>query len=193
MTSRPRQQKAFAGAAVLASALCCTAPAFAQSASQLFYERTVMSAADSRCRLFDRPTSSALQAGAAQARGAALRAGMTTKQLASATESFNAQTRSAVPQDLLAASHKSGWMLRFSAEAADALAELDPCEAAAVHFLFASREGDSVRRGLCEGRRLRRRTGVPTRRRALRRLVYSPFVSLGELKATTLPPNSGGG
>jgi hypothetical protein len=146
MTSRPRQQKAFAGAAVLASALCCTAPAFAQSASQLFYERTVMSAADSRCRLFDRPTSSALQAGAAQARGAALRAGMTTKQLASATESFNAQTRSAMPQDLLAASHKSGWMLRFSAEAADALAELDPCEAVAVHFLFAGREGDSVRR-----------------------------------------------
>ncbi len=26
-----------------------------------------------------------------------------------------------------------------------------------------------------------------------KRLAYSPFVSLGELKATTLPPNSGGG
>ena len=37
-------------------------------------------------------------------------------------------------------------MFRFSAEAADALAELDPREAVAVDFLFAGRDGDSVRR-----------------------------------------------
>jgi hypothetical protein len=289
MTSRPGQQKAIAGAAAIAATLCCAAPALAQGASQLFYERTVMSAADSRCRLFDRPTSSALQAGAAQARGAALRAGTTSKQLAevqaratakaygvacnssdlataaarvrtgfagyarlqkmsypgdtagwaadratsirlntwglvqdtsfgrdalsfgialgpaqapsltalasfadgaapyaarivardpsrtadayldhraagpggrlplparlppaSATQSFSAQTRSAAPQELLAANQKSGWMFRFSTQAADALAGLDPREAVAVDFLFAGRDGDSVRRAYVE-------------------------------------------
>lgn len=39
-------------------------------------------------------------------------------------------------------------MFRFSAEAADALAELDPREAVTVDFRFAGRDGDSVRRGL---------------------------------------------
>jgi len=41
----------------------------------LFYERTVMSAADARCDLFAPEVGSALAAAAAQARGAALRAG----------------------------------------------------------------------------------------------------------------------
>lgn len=41
----------------------------------LFYERTVMSAADSRCGLFTPELARALAAAAAQARGAALRAG----------------------------------------------------------------------------------------------------------------------
>ena len=289
MTSRPAQQSAIAGAAALAAVLCAAAPALAQSANQLFYERTVMTAADSRCRLFDRPTASALQAGAAQARGAALRAGVSSKDLAeiqgratakaagapctsadltlaanrvrtgfagyarlqkmsypgdtagwsadratssrlstwglvqntvfgfdalsfgitlgpaqapsltalasfadgaapyaarivardpgrtaeayldhraagpggrlplaarlpppSATETFNAQTRSPAPAELLAANQKSGWMFRFSTGAADALAELDPRESVAVDFLFAGRNGDSVRRAYLE-------------------------------------------
>src|SRR4029079_12152326 len=41
-----------------------------------FYERAVMTAADERCRLFTPQVASALAAGRAQARGAALRAGV---------------------------------------------------------------------------------------------------------------------
>jgi len=55
--------------------------AFAQPAD-LFFERTVMTAADGRCGLFTPEVSAALAAGAAQARGAALRAGTDTKILA---------------------------------------------------------------------------------------------------------------
>ncbi|MFZ5718992.1 MAG: hypothetical protein ACOY5Y_05935 [Pseudomonadota bacterium] len=43
--------------------------------ADLFFERTVMTAADQRCGLFPPAVSAALAAGAAQARGAALRAG----------------------------------------------------------------------------------------------------------------------
>ena len=54
--------------------------ALAQPAD-LFFERTVMTAADTRCGLFTPEVSAALAAGAAQARGAALRAGADTKTL----------------------------------------------------------------------------------------------------------------
>ena len=47
----------------------------ASGASDLFYERAVMSGADARCRLFTPDIAAALNAGKAQARGAALRAG----------------------------------------------------------------------------------------------------------------------
>ena len=77
MTSR----RALSLIVMISAATGAAAPAWAQSASQLYYERTVMSSADGRCRLFDRATSAALQAGAAQARGAALRAGSTSKEL----------------------------------------------------------------------------------------------------------------
>jgi hypothetical protein len=51
-------------------------PGFAQAQpADLFYERTVMSAADARCDLFAPEVGAALAASAAQARGAALRAG----------------------------------------------------------------------------------------------------------------------
>jgi hypothetical protein len=265
-------------------------PALAQSAAELFYERTVMSAADARCRLFDRPTSSALQAGASQARGAALRAGSTSKALreiqqratgkaasvacaspdltlaasrvrtgfagyarlqkmsypgdtaaweadratsarlnmwglsqsvrfgydrmtfgiasgptqapaltamasfadgatpyaarlvlrdaqrageayldkrsadakgriplaarmppGGATTTFAAKARDSAPRDLLTGDVKSGWSFRFPPAAAEALAQLDPREAAAVEFLFANRSGgDTVRRAYLE-------------------------------------------
>lgn len=265
-------------------------PALAQSAAQLFYERTVMTAADSRCRLFDRPTASALQAGASQARGAALRAGSTSRELrdiqrraqskaagvactspdltlaagrvrtgfagyarlqkmsypgdtaaweadravsarmnmwglsqtvrfgydrmtfgiaagptqapaltamatfadgaapyaarlvlrdtqrvgeayldkrdadakgriplasrlppGGATTAFSAEARDAAPRDLLPADLKSGWSFRFPLAASEALAQLDPREAAAVEFLFANRSGgDTVRRAYLE-------------------------------------------
>lgn len=46
-----------------------------------FYERAVMTAADERCRLFSPEVSSALNAGRAQARGAALRSGVAPETL----------------------------------------------------------------------------------------------------------------
>lgn len=288
MTSRRSRNLSLVTAVGLIAGVA--APALAQSASQLFYERTVMSVADVRCHLFDRPTSSALQAGASQARGAALRAGSTSKALreiqqravgkaasvscnspdiataadrvrtgfagyarlqkmsypgdtaaweadratsarlnmwglsqnvrfgydrmtfgiasgptsapaltamasfadgatpyaarlvlrdthrageayldkrgadakgriplaarmppSGATTAFSAQARDAAPRELLAADVKSGWSFRFPLAAAEALAQLDPREAAAVEFLFANRSGgDTVRRAYLE-------------------------------------------
>lgn len=49
--------------------------------ADLFFERMVMSAVDDRCNLFTPGVSAALAAGAAQARGAALRAGSDAKTL----------------------------------------------------------------------------------------------------------------
>lgn len=54
----------------------CAAPGLACASSvDLFYERSVMTAADARCGLFSGPVGSALAAAQAQARGAALRGG----------------------------------------------------------------------------------------------------------------------
>lgn len=59
----------------LALLFALAAPAQAAGPAALFYERTLMSAAGARCSLFAPPVAAALQAGAAQARGAALRSG----------------------------------------------------------------------------------------------------------------------
>jgi hypothetical protein len=57
-------------------AVVTTKPAHAANgALDLLYERTVMTAADGRCRLFSPPVAAALNAARIQARGAALRAG----------------------------------------------------------------------------------------------------------------------
>jgi len=56
---------------------CALTPGFAHAQpADLFYERAVMSAADRRCGLFAPDLGAALQAATAQARGAALRAGV---------------------------------------------------------------------------------------------------------------------
>ncbi|WP_293450366.1 hypothetical protein [Phenylobacterium sp.] len=70
--------------------LVAPAPAAAQPAD-LYFERTMMSAADGRCRLFTPELSAALAAGAAQARGAALRAGVEPKDLAALERRAQAQ------------------------------------------------------------------------------------------------------
>jgi hypothetical protein len=62
-------------AALGAAGLAMAAP------GDLFYERTLMRAADSRCRLFTPSLASALDAGRAQSRGATLRAGVREDQL----------------------------------------------------------------------------------------------------------------
>ena len=66
-----------AGFAACVSLACVAAPivAAANTAGDLYYERTVMSVADARCRLFTPEISSALAAARAQARAAALRSG----------------------------------------------------------------------------------------------------------------------
>ena len=62
---------------ILLGMLAALAPGLAQAAAgDLFYERTLMRAADARCRLFAPPVGQALAAAQAQARGAALRSGV---------------------------------------------------------------------------------------------------------------------
>lgn len=65
------------------AATLCVAPtiALARSAIDLFYERSVMLAADERCHLFDSGIAAALDAARIQARGAALRGGSTDEAL----------------------------------------------------------------------------------------------------------------
>ncbi|MFC3079900.1 hypothetical protein ACFODL_17495 [Phenylobacterium terrae] len=53
-----------------------------------------------------------------------------------ALKSFPAEAREAAPEALAPAGMKRGWAFRFPAEAAGALAGLDPREAVAVEFLF---------------------------------------------------------
>jgi hypothetical protein len=67
--------KRWLGIALTAIAIAAAPAARAAGASDLFYERTVMVAANTRCGLFAPPVASALAAAQAQARGAALRAG----------------------------------------------------------------------------------------------------------------------
>ena len=61
--------------------LLSPALAAAATASDLYYERTVMASADARCALFAPNVGSALAAAAAQARGAALRSGVSDQTL----------------------------------------------------------------------------------------------------------------
>ena len=61
----------------MAATAALMAPALAHAtAANLFYERTLMSAADARCDLFTPQIGQALTASQAQARGAALRSGV---------------------------------------------------------------------------------------------------------------------
>ena len=66
-----------------ACAALALAPLSAEaSALETYYERALISVADARCRLFEPGISAALAAGAAQARGAALRSGEDEDQVA---------------------------------------------------------------------------------------------------------------
>jgi hypothetical protein len=55
---------------------------------------------------------------------------------ASATRAWLAEARGGAEEELLPKGYASGWAFRFPAQAATALAELDPREAVAVEFLF---------------------------------------------------------
>ncbi len=78
-TDRARKRRSMAILFALAS--LCAAQTAAATPSDLFYERSLMSAAGARCGLFSPSLSGALDAGKAQARGAALRAGASSDQL----------------------------------------------------------------------------------------------------------------
>ena len=85
MTSRrkPAPRKTHRRAAGTLALALAGAPLLAQAAPlDVFYERTVMTAADARCGLFTADIATALAVGQAQARGAALRAGADEGQLA---------------------------------------------------------------------------------------------------------------
>src|SRR4051794_11824886 len=68
---------------LLGAALVVLPSAARAQPADLFYERTVMGAADDRCKLFTPEVSAALASAAAQARGAALRAGTDPRDLQS--------------------------------------------------------------------------------------------------------------
>lgn len=81
MTSPPKRRWAYAVlkaalGTTLAAALLAVPVIASAAAADLYYERTVMVAADARCRLFEPAIGSALAAAQAQARGAALRSGV---------------------------------------------------------------------------------------------------------------------
>lgn len=71
-----------------------TAPRAAEAADQL-YERTLMTAADARCRLFAPQISATLDAARAQARGATLRSGVSELQVAALEQRARAKAASA--------------------------------------------------------------------------------------------------
>jgi hypothetical protein len=75
LPTRPVKPTVRALAVVVFSASLVGADAAAAGALDLFYERTLMTAAGARCGLFQPPVEAALAAASAQARSAALRAG----------------------------------------------------------------------------------------------------------------------
>jgi hypothetical protein len=79
---------------LVAAGVAAPSLAWAQPAD-LYYERAVMAAADTRCGLFAPEISAALAAGAAQARGAALRAGTSSESLKALQRSAEAKASQA--------------------------------------------------------------------------------------------------
>lgn len=105
-TSAPRKRR-LAATLVAAAALGAAQTAMA-TPSDVFYERSLMSAAGARCGLFSPSLSGALDAGRAQARGAALRAGASVDQLNGVQQRAHAKAAS-VPcgsQDLTTAANR---------------------------------------------------------------------------------------
>jgi hypothetical protein len=82
MVSKTRSAARWMGFGLAVAATLAPAFALAAGPADLYYERAVMTAADQRCRLFTPALGSALAASTAQARGAALRAGVDPSQLA---------------------------------------------------------------------------------------------------------------
>lgn len=82
-------------AALFVASLAAPDRLMAAEAADQLYERTLMSAADARCRLFSPPISAALDAARAQARGAALRSGASEQQVAALEQRARAKAGAA--------------------------------------------------------------------------------------------------
>src|SRR5258706_3359377 len=96
MTSSRRSAKPASRWMGLLGVAVMAAPGFARAQpADLYYERTVMAAADARCGLFAPDISAALASGAAQARGAALRAGAPTESLRDVERTAQARVQAA--------------------------------------------------------------------------------------------------
>jgi len=100
----------------LAMAALCAGAAHA-GADRLYYERSLMLAADARCGLFEPHVRTALDVSARQARGAALRAGAAEPALAATRSRAERRARSAdcTSQDLVTAAARvrdgfAGWL-----------------------------------------------------------------------------------
>ncbi|PIC01018.1 hypothetical protein [Caulobacter sp. X] len=89
-----RARQGMAAIALAAMLAAPTAPRAAEAADQL-YERTLMTAADARCRLFAPQIAAALDAARAQARGATLRSGVSEPQVAALEQRARAKAASA--------------------------------------------------------------------------------------------------
>jgi hypothetical protein len=100
------------GLALVAAAMFGPVAAHAQAVN-VYYERALMTAAGQRCGLFTAPVAAALAAGQAQARGAALRAGVAQKELANvearARSKANAQACDSADLALAASRVRSGF------------------------------------------------------------------------------------
>src|SRR5204862_209099 len=128
----------------LLGAALAAAPQLAHArTTDLFYERTVLSAADGRCGLFTPDVAMALAAGAAPGRGLPLARRLPPPL---ALKAYAASARSPAGEDLLPKT-KGGWAFRFPEEAVNALASLDPREAVVVELLM---PGDGTRRAYVE-------------------------------------------
>ncbi len=82
------------GALIGLAAMAVPTALYANAADQL-YERTLMTAADGRCRLFSSTVSAALDASRAQARGATLRSGASELQVAALEQRARAKAAGA--------------------------------------------------------------------------------------------------
>lgn len=85
----------WAAAAAGLFALVVAGSSLAAGAADLYYERTLMSAVDTRCRLFEPAIGAALKSAAAQARGAALRSGAAQDSLVSVERRARSRAASA--------------------------------------------------------------------------------------------------
>lgn len=88
------RRRSIQAGALLGAALALAPIAATANPTDLFYERTLVTAAGARCQLFSPQMLSALNAAAQQARGVAMRAGATPEALAQAENRARARARS---------------------------------------------------------------------------------------------------